>query len=50
MKLIKILVEDQDQVDMFLEVLTDAEENGKLGDYFTVHTSDYDPKQQKLWD
>lgn len=50
MKLIKILVEDQDQVDMMLAVLTEAEENGETGDYFTIHVSDFDPDQQKLWD
>ena len=44
MKRIVLLVEDQDQVDAVLEVLTEAEENGELDFSFgtTVEDEDWD--------
>ena len=50
MKLIKILVEDQEQVDKFNAIIQEAEENGETGDYFTVHVSDFDPDKQVLYE
>lgn len=47
MIVIKILVEDEEQKDKFLEVLTEAEENGELGDYFTIKTEEADMEKVK---
>ena len=48
MILIKILVEDDDQLDQICEVLEEAERNGDLPFSFNVSSAPFNPDQQML--
>lgn len=48
MKVITILVDEQEQVEKIAEVLTEAEFNGEIDFSFNMHSRDWNPDQAEL--